>query len=434
MPASSLTCPECQAVLKSAKPVAPGTVVTCPKCEVMFAAPAAKAKAAAPAATAGGFEVIDDDADARPKKKAARPEPAKKPKSEGSARPVREVHSAPRKTSNQLLIALGAITAIFLCLGLLAFGMWKLINSFGDDPMVYMPEEADMVACIRTGELEKVVPGQTANPAQMPKLPWKLAVLGLRDEGVSEIYLSRLKSVGFGVGGGEGMVGVILTEKPFNKDELVKDLGPAKVIGSQNTYEQPLAPGMALSQMVPTNRLIIMAMGGDKSIAEYAQRAGRVRTDPDLSAWRRQLDGEHFWVAWKTDATARQGLGNSYPNVQGLNTARGVLYHGKATGNSVEFRIGVVCQDASTAKTLLPEFEKSFLKEMGKGKIPLIPFPIPPDLANEFKATAKGEVKEDVMEIVGTVSMDALQKAATSFAMSQMMGGMMGGQPGGGRR
>jgi hypothetical protein len=431
MPASSLTCPECQAVLKSAKPVAPGTVVTCPKCEVMFAAPSAKPKPAA----VGGFEVVDDEAEARPRKaKPAPREPAKKATSEGDARAVRDVRSAPRKTSNQLLIALGAIAAIFLCLGGLAFGMWKLINSFGDDPMVYMPEDADVVACIRTGELEKVVPGQSANPAQMPKLPWKLAVLGLRDEGVSEIYVSRLKSVGFGVGGGEGMVGVVLTDKPFKKDELVKDLGPAKVIEGQNTYEQPLAPGMALSQIVPTNRLIVMALGGDRSIAEYARRAGRVRIDPDISGWRRQLDDDHFWVAWKTDATARQGLGNSYPNIQGLNTARGVLYHGKATGNSVEFRIGVVCQDSSTAKNLLPEFEKSFLKEMGKGKIPLIPFPIPGDLVNEFKASAKGEVKEDVMEIVGTVSVDALQKAATSFAMSQMMGGMMGGQPGGGRR
>lgn len=67
-----------------------------------------------------------------------------------------------RKTSNQLLIALGAITVIFLSLGGLAFGMWKLINSFGDDPMVYMPEDASIIACIRTGELEKIAPGQAA--------------------------------------------------------------------------------------------------------------------------------------------------------------------------------------------------------------------------------------------------------------------------------
>lgn len=265
-------------------------------------------------------------------------------------------------------------------------------------------------------------------------MPIKLAVLGLKDESVSEIYFSPMKAVGYGPGGDGGFVGVLLTDKPFKKDEVVKDLGPPKVVGKQNTYEQQLAPGMTLSQILPANRLIVMAMGGDKAIAEYAQRAGRVRTDPDLSGWKRRMDADVFWVAWKTDNAAKQTLGNMYPAVQGVNTARGILYHGKVIGNSVEFRIGVVCQDASTAKSVMPDFEKSFTKEMTKGKIPLIPFPLPPDLVNEFKSTLKAETNEDTMEMVGTVSLSALQAAATSFATGQLMGSLMGGQPGGGGR
>ena len=42
MASTKLTCPECEAVLRPNKPVAPGKKVKCPKCETVFSAPAAE--------------------------------------------------------------------------------------------------------------------------------------------------------------------------------------------------------------------------------------------------------------------------------------------------------------------------------------------------------------------------------------------------------
>jgi hypothetical protein len=87
MPLAKLTCPECKAVLKPAKPVQEGKTVKCPKCEASFtaggddAAPASKEKAKATTTeseeeSGGIYGVVETDADKKkkdsPKKKRRR--------------------------------------------------------------------------------------------------------------------------------------------------------------------------------------------------------------------------------------------------------------------------------------------------------------------------------------------------------------------------
>src|SRR5947209_455540 len=86
MPVAKLTCPECSAVLKPAKPVPEGKKIKCPKCGTIFEARA-------------------EDNEPQPVKPAARPKPvpaAKKPSSpvtaqKKSAAPAKSKPAAPAK-------------------------------------------------------------------------------------------------------------------------------------------------------------------------------------------------------------------------------------------------------------------------------------------------------------------------------------------------
>ena len=78
MASTKLTCPECSAVLRPNKPVAPGKKVKCPKCETVFAAPSDE------------IEEVEEVEEVRPvkasAKKAASTKPAKKKEEKPAAK------------------------------------------------------------------------------------------------------------------------------------------------------------------------------------------------------------------------------------------------------------------------------------------------------------------------------------------------------------
>ncbi len=436
MAAFSIQCPECNAVLKSSKPVPAGKHVTCPKCDVTFSAPETRAAQS----TVTEVEVVEDEYDAveivdeSPVKKPGGAAVATKPK---RRRPREEF----RKKSNPWPMILG-ISGGILGVAVLAVGGYFavkfLMTSRASDPLVYVPENPGMMAGVDLGYLMNNTQFGPAIESAMNTLP----PLMMYKQETNIDYKSSMDKIVLGlgqfVGGQPGTVSIALNSKsPLDKEKLASKLGvQAATVGGRNAFENKVSQIQKLVLMVPNPNLAAFYIGHPNNVDEAVRLGGRSLPKPDTEKMMKKAAEGHVWMVIDfTIPGIRDQMSTSGPMATPatrdmMNNMICIGFWAKLNGSDVDITTQFLTPNEGAAKALNEQMQKE--QKAQKGNLIMQGMALAmgaTGLQKDLQDTEKYEIEGSAVTYTAKIKLDNLK---TVFDRMSSMPGLIPNMGGGG--
>jgi hypothetical protein len=462
MPATSLNCPECEATLRLANPVAPGKKLKCPRCAAIFAVPAEDeeeipaAIVAKPRASAPRPRVADEDDEEIPVakvRKRAQPieddeddesvddEPEDRPRRKGKKR------KKEAKKSRGLLIVLVIAGAALLFLGggaavVILFFMGGDTNrgTGTEDPLAYIPGDSSFIVGVDFGQLY-------ALPGIGPQIEQNFMSAGdsnlrerFKQETGSEfkevfdraIFAFKPSPQNPRV---QEMTVVVMSKVSFNQKKVRNSFTSKNNVKAEakkhqgKTYFKVDDPNLPWAFMPSDNLLIGSNMAEDKFKNVVASNGSQLQISADAASLAKQGGGSAAWVAVPIGNDFKQmvNAGGAGMGVPGLDKQIANLkafgLWGAAEGKNLNLTVRLVCADDNTAKSISAQIPG--IKAMAGMFMQGPQKDLLQDLVNSLQSTVNGSN----VDITAKVGIDKLGSLGN---LGPMMGGGMGGAPPGG--
>lgn len=420
MSAFAIPCPECKAVLRSAKPIPAGTVLTCPKCETMFPAPKLKPKpkpAPVPAAVAEedeileAVEIIDENQPVEP------PKPKRK-------RPKVEFRKKSQVDYGKWVsIGVGSFLGL-LALGAAVWGFMFVMKQSGGTPLGFVPGDSMIFAGADLNKLIKDTPAGSYiemffNNSEQFGAYRREADVEWRD------ILDKV-AIGF-TNGGNGPTGAIAikTTKAIDKEKMGKVWnGKATTIGGKSAFT--MGPDQMQTVYFQPSSTVAVFAGTPSALAERIVNSSGPAFLPEKDDLLKKASAGHAWLfidmvnSEVQNSLGKAGLPKEMADLFRETQALAVWLTVK--GDEIEFTTAVLAHEPGHAQKILNVMTKS--DGGNQNLLTALPAFLQPaglkEMEAEAKASQQSKLDGKTAIITQTVKMATVQKLVDSMGRFMM--------------
>jgi hypothetical protein len=418
---SAASCPKCRTSLAMPRPVPVGTRLDCPRCLNTFRAPAPK-----PGEEIDEPEVIDDSPDdgdipvveaVEDVRKAPTPRYRKKPPpayrlADGTPR-FRPRRKGKSNAWVGIVIAVVGGVIVLATLGWLIVAFVR--GGPGDEPLAFVPPDANFVAGLRVGDLSRELPAVGRLLDQYVSGPAGGAASVKENVGIEARDLYDQLMVGLS-GDGSQFTIIIKSRIPFDRRKFN---GPqkraTKVTAFGQSYfkvDEPAAP--IKTMYCPNNRILVVSSLADQQLAPILRADGKKPglTGPvgELAA---KLSPHHFWVIVTPEALRGPLFANNQATPPALaelsKSGTAVALWATVQGGNVDLHIGLNCADDAAAKDAVTKMQTE-MPQLFTGLDAIGIFkPAVKRFADELRSSAAYTASGSLAEMSAKVSVPTLE-------------------------
>jgi hypothetical protein len=456
MSATTLSCPECSATLKSGTPIPAGRKIQCPKCGTVFAAPAPdedapfvreKAPTTEPANEAPG----DDGEDVPIVRKKARPSmPAEQfndeesPDDQGEEdfdeepirRPLRRRKKRRSNTTKILAVSIGSALIVLIFVGGTFFAIKNYVIDKGrnkgtgkENPLAFVPADSTVVFGVDLGPLWE----QPAVAAQIEKAfgqnPQDFFADLKKNTGIEKHELLDRVIFASKINLANPMQPPLMTlifqsKVPFNQNKVrdsEKEL-VAQTAGGKTYYKRSGAASAQVGWVyMPSDRIMIFSNLPENQMKELVESDGvSPKLPAPVTSMAEDLEKSLFWMvlpftsALKEQMQKGLAMGDNNPPElapvnQALLQAKMLALSSTLANDKISLQVSLVCADEGSAKQVATSLQ-GYWDKNSKGLAGLqmklgLAF-----LPKEFQAMVK-----EMLENLQFSSQGATAQASTQF-------------------